>query len=1252
MTEKGTTKTSPAAPGGDASEDGDFVALRESRENRVPETLDLSQGELEKILSIVKETRPQSASQRPVTGIVRRKTTLGQEDHWTQLIDAANSGPTAFSAAVKRVHANHALSSKDLLDPVNGQNILHYSVELKSQDLISIVLDIGDEQLLLQQFDVEVSKIKGKKNVLHQVVEQNNLQLFKTLLSKLTNRDKRIDLLNKETPVEIIGQRPRTFPCLHLAAYYGYTELVEFIISQGIDVNHLNAKNDTSLLWASRWGHQATVRSLLKQGANLSIENDKGSTALYWAVRYGFTETVDILAREGHANVSQTRKLGLVAPIVLASALGFEKIVSILLEFGADPNFAIRGGERPIHHAAREGFANIIEILVSKGALVDAADERGDTALLLTAKYGRPKSMQTLLHLGANVYHKNLMGDDVWTFAVNSDNDLILKLLVIHQRKQELENFQDFIRNVNSKVLSSTAGSNSLLFLAASVGNIERIKLLLELKIDASVTDEEGNNFLHHAAINNQAQVIKEFHKIVNIDSVNKSLNTALHEACRRGHHETIMELIQCKVLVNKRNSQGETALHVAANSASIQPHSVSKLMDYVIKTHPWESLNITDNFGNNPLHIAAKFARPEVLWEFRFVRFKDTDVDGNIALHEAVRPGEPEALEMMLDIYDAMKRDCDINHQNKKLQTVLHLAAREGFLDSVRRLILFGADISLADYKGNTVLHILTALTVTDPVHSSKYMEIIETILEKAPQWYSTNKKIKVNENIENQSSHMIRRRAVLNLVCETSNREDLTVLDLACKMGAFEVVQLLVTMEDVMAFKVGRNIRYDISSITPRTNGTLGGMCVKGSISPRPSCLEWLLAIGDDVPQNAAKILDIQPFSDMETAYSSVSAWAYAVIITVHIIYMILFSWSGLTLLYNDRSHPGQRVADAPTLVTYIIVPLEPAYFIFYNVYTLVKLCCMGELSIRSKLSQSGLKTMLSAFMSVIVGIIYSIFVIIWIITYAVDYNYMDYFLAIALCIGWMFSVVFTRGFKVINYFWRLIQIMIIRDVFKFLFIYLFVLLAFSFAFHALFQVSSTLSDLYPNPIDTIFLMFNMWLGMTFLFGDDSVDQGFSAVDRTSVFIKVLYVIYMVLATLVLLNLLIAMMNDSYQEILRKQRQAWRIESVQLGVDVEKSMPITFPMFSKVKVIRGYICPADEANGVTRWYIEVAKRKQVLEVTQVEEETDRSALEELKTKMTNMDSRLNEQIQSLKMNIDDIHTMLKNLEKNLSRH
>ena len=70
-------------------------------------------------------------------------------------------------------------------------------------------------------------------------------------------------------------------------------------------------------------------------------------------------------------------------------------------------------------------------------------------------------------------------------------------------------------------------------------------------------------------------------------------------------------------------------------------------------------------------------------------------DRDGNIALHESVRAEEPEALVMMLDIYEAVKRDADINEQNNDGDTVLHLAAREGFADIVERLVVLGADLS-----------------------------------------------------------------------------------------------------------------------------------------------------------------------------------------------------------------------------------------------------------------------------------------------------------------------------------------------------------------------------------------------------------------------------------------------------------------------------------------------------------------------------------------------------------------------------
>ena len=305
------------------------------------------------------------------------------------------------------------------------------------------------------------------------------------------------------------------------------------------------------------------------------------------------------------------------------------------------------------------------------------------------------------------------------------------------------------------------------------------------MKMDPTVYDKkDGNTFLHFAAMANQADVIKQFYKHTSIDAKNNVGNTPLHEACIRGNHEAVLQLIGVKAMANIPNAKGETALHVSAYCQFIQPATIARLIEYVMSTHPWESLNIKDKMGNNPLHIAAKHARPDVMWEFRFVRFKDTDEDLNIALHESIRSGEPECLDTMLDIYDAMKRDCDINHQNKKGETPLYLAAKHGFLDGLRRIMLYGADINIPNEKKDTPLHLLTRLSVASQAQSQRYLEIIDAILEKAPSWYLQKNQHKGSEG-DTERQQFVKRRAILALVAETYNSSDLSVLGLACKVG-----------------------------------------------------------------------------------------------------------------------------------------------------------------------------------------------------------------------------------------------------------------------------------------------------------------------------------------------------------------------------------------------------------------------------------------------------------------------------------
>ncbi|XP_070174105.1 transient receptor potential cation channel subfamily A member 1-like [Littorina saxatilis] len=1207
--------------------------------------------EIDKLIEeeVTDATRPASREKvvRPVSGRSRRAT--------NRLFDeVATASKDEFE---KLLNENARL---DTIDPETKRNILLHVLHEGRRDLARLVLARANVTLICQDCDVAVATLKGKKNALHYVTELGDVELAKEILNKIPDQPQRIALLKQETPVKIEGQRPRTLSCSQLAAYLGNTELLVLYLGNGVHVNDKNSKKDTALLWAARWNHLNVVQELLSRDANANIENDKGSTALYWAVRYGHTDTVRLLITTGRADVNVTRKLGLVSPIILACALGYLPIVKLLLEGGADPNQNIRGKERPIHHAAREGYSEIIDYLLEKGARKNESDESGDTALLHAARHGHARCVQLLLAKGAKHTVKNHMGEDLMSLAVDSDNNLILKIVL------------QFVKSHGE-----VRGSRSPLLLAAASGQTDKIASLLTMGLDPAATDDEGNTMIHHAAIENQHQVITKFHDKVKVDLQNSQGNTALHEACARGHAENISALISSKSTASIRNNRGETPLHLGAYCKTIQPDMVKKLMDYVIKSHAWESLNIKDKEGNNALHIAAKFARPEVMWEFRHVPFKIKDADGNIALHEAVRPHEPEALSTMLDIYEAMKRDADINEQNNRGETVLHLAAKEGFHEQVQRLVLLGADLSAKDMDGNTVFHTLTQLSADHPERAKLYLKVFETVLNEATMWWCINHHRQYPHG-DSAALAAYSRQASLLLLTETYNDRDSNVIAMACQVGASDIVNLILSKKGVMCHEDNGHMVYNVTNMTPLTNNSVTGCCRRGTVVPRPSYIEFLLSL--EHPVAACKVLDVQPFREIEKAYSSVAAWTYIIIMVIHIIYMSLLSYSGITLLERRRVDPTNDTVDAPLVFLYVIAPIEPAIILLYDAYRLITVLSTGELPaavrIKRVFKADVALSVLTVALPIVLGVIYSILVIVWILFHELGYSDMDHIFSVAVCIGWLYTISFTRGIRIIHYFWKMIQNMIVKDIFKFLFIYLFVLLAFAFAFHAVFQISSGVANTYPSPFDSAFLVFNLMIGMDELFTDD-FETNMTAVGRSTVYTKVLYLVYMVLGTILLLNLLIAMMNDSYSSILNQHSVTWRIESVQLGVDIEKSFPWSTRMFSRIKFTknkknnkpkpydrntkRPSLHPDALAHGIELssalstgsaekyrdvWSISVPE-KRVRDINVAREESEREMLRDLQIKMASVEQRMSSDLQQVKHDLDDIRAMLREMHQ-----
>lgn len=74
--------------------------------------------------------------------------------------------------------------------------------------------------------------------------------------------------------------------------------------------------------------------------------------------------------------------------LFIAAHRGHEKLVSRLIQAGADVNASTPLGRTPLHVAASQGHGNIVDLLLEKGADIDAEDESGATALTIAARFG------------------------------------------------------------------------------------------------------------------------------------------------------------------------------------------------------------------------------------------------------------------------------------------------------------------------------------------------------------------------------------------------------------------------------------------------------------------------------------------------------------------------------------------------------------------------------------------------------------------------------------------------------------------------------------------------------------------------------------------------------------------------------------------------------------------------------------------------------------------------------------------------
>ncbi len=146
------------------------------------------------------------------------------------------------------------------------------------------------------------------------------------------------------------------------------------------------SKADAKLIECAWHDSVDDIKEALEAGANIEVVDGKGMSPLVWASLRGNLQSVSLLLERG-ANVNSQNRSGW-TPLIQASAHGHLAIVKVLLDNGADVNKATAYDESALMFAAGEGYLDIVELLTKNGADVSARDSDGLTALQYAMRNG------------------------------------------------------------------------------------------------------------------------------------------------------------------------------------------------------------------------------------------------------------------------------------------------------------------------------------------------------------------------------------------------------------------------------------------------------------------------------------------------------------------------------------------------------------------------------------------------------------------------------------------------------------------------------------------------------------------------------------------------------------------------------------------------------------------------------------------------------------------------------------------------
>ncbi|KAF7233383.1 hypothetical protein EG68_04445, partial [Paragonimus skrjabini miyazakii] len=436
---------------------------------------------------------------------------------------------------------------------LNGFTPLHIACKKQKIRVVELLLQYGAQIDMITESGLSplhVAAFIGSPEIVQLLlqngayVDQATMRLETAL--HLAARNRQVDvaraLIHHGATVDAKAKDDQT--PLHMAVLTGHVDLIMLLLSAGANPNLVTRDAYSTMHIAAKEGHHEVIQILLEARTNSSARTKKGFTPLHLAAKRGRVKAAQQLIFAQPKDVHATGQNNL-TPLHVATHYNHLRVVSLLLDNGAEVDCRAGNGYTPLHIAAKQNHLDIATLLLAhesdQGQSVNAESRSGFTPLHLAAQEGHTDMVSLLLQHGADPNHQSKNGLAALHLAAQENHVPVAQILLV----------------AGAQVSPLTRAGYSPLHTACHFGKLEMVRFLLEATPRGEINRPTQMGF------------------------------TPLHLATQQGHSQVVCLLLEMGADGNLRNQQGLTPAHIARRQHFVTIFDILKTVTTTVVS--WE---------------------------------------------------------------------------------------------------------------------------------------------------------------------------------------------------------------------------------------------------------------------------------------------------------------------------------------------------------------------------------------------------------------------------------------------------------------------------------------------------------------------------------------------------------------------------------------------------------------------------------------------------------------------------------------